>query len=71
MLREDTMREERFHVALDGYDKNIVINALNDLRTKQIQEKRPTEPVDELIGRVVYAPSRRVKCVCRKCRDER
>ena len=23
------MREERYHIALDKYDKNIVINALN------------------------------------------
>ena len=29
------MREERYHIALDKYDKNIVINALNTLRTQQ------------------------------------
>ena len=40
------MREERYHIALDKYDKNIVINALNTLRTRQLQEERPTEPVD-------------------------
>ena len=42
------MREERYHIALDKYDKNIVINALNTLRTQQLKEERPTEPVDEL-----------------------
>ena len=46
------MKEERYHIALDRYDKNIVINALNTLRTRQIQEERPTEPVDELIDKV-------------------
>ena len=30
------MREERYHIALDKYDKNIVINALNTLRTQQL-----------------------------------
>ena len=43
------MKEERYHIALDKYDKNIVINALNNLRNRQIQEERPTEPVDGLI----------------------
>ena len=38
------MKEERYHIALDKYDKNIVINALNNLRNRQIQEERPTEP---------------------------
>ena len=37
------MREERYHIALDKYDKNIVINALKTLRTRQLQEERPTE----------------------------
>ena len=36
------MKEERYHLTLDRYDKNIVINALNTLRTQQIQEERPT-----------------------------
>ena len=36
------MKEERYHIALDKYDKNIVINALNTLRTRQLQEERPT-----------------------------
>lgn len=26
------MKEERYHLTLDRYDKNIVINALNTLR---------------------------------------
>ena len=52
------MKEERYHIALDKYDKNIVINALNTLRTQQIQEERPTDPVDELISKVAH----RAKC---------
>ena len=65
------MKEERYHIALDKYDKNIVINALNTLRTQQIQEERPTEPVDELISRVAYAPTRKVKVAPCKCHEER
>ena len=57
------MKEERYHIALDKYDKNIVINALNNLRNRQIQEERPTEPVDELIDKVANAPTRKVKVV--------
>ena len=65
------MKEERYHLALDKYDKNIVLNALNTLRTQQIQEERPTEPVDELISRVAYAPTKKVKVAPCKCHDER
>ena len=65
------MKEERYHIALDKYDKNIVINALNNLRNRQIQEERPTEPVDELIDKVANAPTRKVKVVPCRCKEER
>ena len=65
------MKEERYHLALDKYDKNIVLNALNTLRTQQIQEERPTEPVDELISRGAYAPTKKVKVAPCRCHEER
>ena len=65
------MKEERYHLALDKYDKTIVLNALNTLRTQQLQEERPTEPVDELISRVAYAPTKKVKVAPCKCYEER
>ena len=65
------MKEERYHLALDKYDKNIVLNALNTLRTQQIQEERPTEPVDEPISRVAYAPTKKVKVAPCRCHEER
>ena len=68
---EQHMKEERYHIALDKYDKNIVINALNNLRNRQIQEERPTEPVDELIDKVANAPTRKVKVVPCRCNEER
>ena len=65
------MKEERYHLTLDRYDKNIVINALNTLRTQQIQEERPTDPVDELISKVAHALTKKVKVVPCRCHEER
>lgn len=65
------MKEERYHLALDKYDKNIVINALNTLRTQQLQEERPTDPVDDLIIKVSEAPRRKVRVMPCKCHEDR
>ena len=62
---------QRYHIALDKYDKNIVINALNTLRTRQLQEERPTEPVDELISKIAHAPTKKFKVVHCRCNEER
>jgi len=65
------MKEERYHLALDKYDKNIVLNALNTLRNQQVREERPTDPVDELIIKVSDAPTQKVKVVPCRCNEER
>ena len=65
------MKEERYHLALDMYDKNIVLNALNTLRTKQVKEERPTDPVDDLIVKVSKAPSKKLKIKSCECNEER
>lgn len=65
------MKEERYHLELDRYDKNIVLNALSTLRNQQVREERPTDPVDELIIKVSEAPLRRMKVLPCKCNEER
>lgn len=53
--------EKKSVVELDEYDKNILIRALNDLRTKLIEEKRSTDAVDELMVKVYEAKRRRLR----------
>ena len=38
---------------LDEYEQGILINALNLLRNMQIRDSRPTDPVDELILKLI------------------
>ena len=47
------MKEGISLLSVDKYELGIIINALNEMRNKQIQEERPTEPVDELLLKVV------------------
>lgn len=65
------MKEERYHLILDKYDKNIIINALNVLRNQQLETKRPTDPVDELIIEISAASTKRVRVVPCKYNEER
>lgn len=65
------MKEERYHLALDKYDKNIMLNALNILRNQQVTEERPTDPVDDLILKVSDASKKKVKVMPCKCNEER
>ena len=61
-------KEEKHYMALDKYEHGIVINALNDLRTKQINAERPTDPVDELLEKTINAPHKKFRVVEKNCR---
>lgn len=47
-------------LALDDYERRILIRALNDLRTQLIVEERPTDPVDELIVKIYESKPRHI-----------
>ena len=43
---------------IDEYEQGILINALNLLRNQQIRERRPTDPIDELIMKIIESGPR-------------
>ena len=38
---------------IDEYEQGILINALNLLRNQQLRDNRPTDPIDELIMKII------------------
>jgi len=48
-------------IRFDCYEEGAIIIALNDLRNKQIQENKSTDTVDEILLKIIDAPSRKVK----------
>jgi len=65
------MKEDRFYLEMDRYDKNILLNALNELRTKGLKEERPVDPINELIIRISEAPLKKHKALGSRSDEER
>lgn len=63
------MGEEKRVLEIDKYEYGILINALNQLRKKQIKEERPTDPVDELLIKVIETPQKKSRFVKVLMRD--
>jgi len=61
------MREQQRIIGLDVYEEGAVITALNDMRNKEIAEKKPADFTGNLILKILNAPLRKVKV---KMRDE-
>lgn len=64
------MRETVKVLELDKYEIGIIINALNDLRNKLIQQQRDTDAVDEVLLKTLDAPEKK-KSYRHRFMDER
>lgn len=51
--------EEKRIVVLNKYEYGLIINALNEFRTKLIRENKPPELVNELLIRLLNIPVKR------------
>lgn len=48
-------------VLLDQYERNILINALNEFRNNLLQEQRSTDAVDELMIKIHEARQKKLR----------
>jgi hypothetical protein len=55
------MWEEKRVLTLDRYEHGVVINALNDFRNDLIEDKRPTDAVDDVLLKAIDAPTKKEK----------
>lgn len=54
-------RTEKRVLTLDRYEHGVVINALNEMRNDLLEEERPTDFVDEVLLKVIDAPTKKEK----------
>lgn len=55
------MRDKKFYLAIDEYERDFAIKSLNDLKNKLLADGKYTNTVDELIIKFVYAPIKKFK----------
>lgn len=63
------MEEQRI-IILNKYEYGLMINALNEFRTKLIKENKSTEVVNELLLRLLNIPVRK-KSIFQRVSNER
>lgn len=57
----DCRQKQKYYIAVDEYERRIIINSLNNLRNKLIAEGKYTDAVDEFIIKFAHAPIKRFK----------
>ena len=57
------MREKKYYIALDGYERGIIVNALNEMRNNLLQQGRYTDAVDEVLLKIINAKTKKIKVI--------
>ena len=55
--------EKRFHVYLDDFERRVVVNCLNEMRTRLLSEGKYSDPIDEILLKVIDAPTKKMKVI--------
>ena len=55
------MREKKYHLMLDDFERRLLLNNLNNYRNKLIANGKYTDLLDEVIIKVANAKLKRVK----------
>lgn len=55
------MAEDKRVIAMDSYEHRLIVAGLNDFRNDLIAGGRPTEDVDDLLLKVIDAPTKKQK----------
>ena len=55
------MGSEKVVVTLDDFEQRLLVSGLADFRNDLIREDKPTEDVDDLILKVIDAPTQKEK----------
>jgi hypothetical protein len=55
--------QRKYHIYLDDYERRVVVNCLNEMRTRLLSEGKYSEPVDEILLKVIDAPIKKMKVI--------
>ena len=55
------MAEEKVVVTMEDYEQRLAVKGLMEFRTDLLEEDMPTEDLDDLILKIIDAPTRKEK----------
>lgn len=60
------MREKKYYIAFDSYERGVMVNALNEMRNSLLQQGRYTDAVDEVLLKIIDAKTKKFKIITKE-----
>ena len=57
------MKEKKYYIALDDFERRIVVNCMNEMRNKLIANGKYTDALDEVLLKVIHSKQKKLKVI--------
>ena len=57
------MAEKKYYIALDDFERKVVISGLNQFRTQLISAGKQTDALDEVLLKIIDAKQKRFRII--------
>ena len=57
------MRDKKYYIVLDDFERRVIVNCLNEMRNKIIADGKYTDAVDEVLLKIIGAKRKKFKVI--------
>lgn len=57
------MRDKKYYIVLDDFERRVIVNCLNEMRNKIIADGKYTDAVDEVLLKIIGAKQKIFKVI--------
>lgn len=55
------MRDKKYYIVLDDFERRVIVNCLNEMRNKIIADGKYTDAIDEVLLKIIGAKQKKFK----------
>ena len=60
------MKEKKYYIALDDFERRVVVNCMNEMRYKLIADGKYTDALDEVLLKIIHSKQKKLNVVYRE-----
>ena len=57
------MKDKKYYIALDDFERRVVVNCMNEMRNKLIADGKYTDALDEVLLKVIHSKQKNIKVI--------
>ena len=57
------MKEKKYYIALDDFERRVVVNCMNEMRNSLIEDGKCTDTLDEVMLKIIRSKQKKLKVI--------